>query len=123
MASGTIPMPYDCYKEYTLAKDQTAANWSITRSHACRQGKTAYVQIVFSVTASQDTSQSNLTTLPEELIPGYNVEFKVNSLETGTDYNVVIYGGTHARRGNVELSRRPTLTAGNSRIAISYPLP
>jgi hypothetical protein len=123
MADGTIPMPFDSYKDYTIEKDSGATYWSIARYHVCKQGKTAYVQIIFSVTADQDTTTTAITTLPDELWPDYNVEFKVNSLETGTDYNVIIYNKNHANKGKVAISRRPTLTAGNSRICVSYPLP
>ena len=117
MATGTIAMPYDAYKEYTLSKEADATNWTLIRSHACRQGKTAFVQLVVSVTADQDSSSVRVVQLPSDLTPLYNWESRFTSGEQGSDYNVTIGANRY-----IAISRSPANTSGNVRIDAVFPI-
>lgn len=103
------------YTEYTLTKLSTAKNWTIIRSHACRLGKIAFLQIVASVTAAQDSSGVRIFELPQDLWPRYGVETRVTSAEFAMDVNVNI-----TVEGNMAFTRGGS-TAGNIRMDFCYP--
>ena len=116
MAVTNIPKPYEGYKEYTLTKDSGATNLTLIRSHACKQGKTAFIQVVGSISASQDETSVVFIKLPDDLKPVYNVEGRSPSANAGIDANFSVNVN-----GNLSIIRSPSLTAGNFRINVSYP--
>lgn len=103
------------YAEYTLTKLSTATNWTIIRYHACKLGKIAFLQIIASVTAAQDSSGVRIFSLPQDLWPRYGVETRVTSAEFAMDVNVNI-----TVEGNMAFTRGGS-TAGNIRMDFCYP--
>ena len=106
----------DTYKEYTLTKDSGATNFTLIRSHACKQGKTAFIQVVASVTSSQDESSVTVIKLPADLYPAYGVETRICTYTQGLDCNINV-----STNGNFTIQRMPSGTGGNFRINLSYP--
>ena len=115
MASGKIPKPYDGYEEYELSKDSNATNWTLTRSHFCVMGKTAYLQFVGVVSGDQGTGSVTVIKLP--VAPPYNVEGRYTSSVYGVDFNYNITTG-----GNFQIQRTPQIS-GNSNIRINVVFP
>ena len=116
MANGSIPKPYEGYKEYTLTIDSAATNFTLIRSHACKSGNIAFIQIVASISASQDDSSVAIITLPDELQPKYNLEGRVATFGSGFDVNYNVYTNRSFR-----VQRTPSSIGGNFRIIVSYP--
>ena len=116
MATGNIQKPYEGYKEYTLSKEADATNFTLIRSHACKQGKTAFIQMVASVTSSQDETSVTVIKLPSDLYPAYEFETRICTYTQGLDCNINI-----STNGNFAIQRVPSEKGGNFRINLSYP--
>lgn len=116
MATGKLPKPYDGYEEYELSKDSGATNWTLTRSHLCVMGKTAYLQFVGSVTSSQDTSTLTVIKLPVK--PPYEVEGRYTTSVYAVDFNYRI-----TTAGYFQIQRTPQISnTSNIRINVVFPI-
>lgn len=113
MATGTIQMPYEGFTEYTLTKEEGATNWTLTRSHFCVFGKTAYLQLVCTVTANQDRGSVIFIKLP--VSPLYAVEGRSSS-QAPADCNWNI-----RTNGELLINRTPVV-GSNFRINASFPI-
>ena len=116
MATGAINKPYEGYREYTLTKIETATNWTLIRSHACKQGKIAFIQVVVSVTSSHDGSAAYLIQLPDDLKPAYAFESRFVSAEQNQDYNLSI-----ETNGKFNIRAVIAGSGGNIRADLCYP--
>lgn len=116
MASRTISNPYEGYREYTLTKMNTATDWTVIRSHACKQGKIAFIQVVASVISSQDGTATQLFQLPNDLKPAYTFETRFVSAEQDQDYNMNI-----DTNGKFEIRAVIANKGGNIRMDLCYP--
>ena len=116
MASGNIKRPFESYEEFTLTKSENATEWTILRSHACKSGRIAFIQLVVQVTANQDDLSVVVISLPKELRPLYNFESRITSSAQSIDINLNVY-----TNGEVRLQRTPTLKLGNARLDFCYP--
>ena len=106
----------ETYTEYTLTKESTATNWTILRYHACKQGNTAFIQLVISVTASQDGSTLTVIKLPMDLYPKYEFETRGTSGEYKADINLSV-----KTNGEITINRQPASVATNARLNLCYP--
>lgn len=104
------------YQNYSLSKASGATNWTLMRSHACKKGNIAFLQLVASVTNSQDGSAVILIQLPDDLHPAYAYETRFSSFEQAMDVNVNI-----ETNGKLSVTRVPASKGGNIRMDFCYP--